>query len=264
MAWLIALGVIVALGAGAGFAWREYARRHVVVWAWQQGLLYRDGAFERVLPPGRHFRGFGTARIEAIAIAAQQTLVPLQEVLTAEGFSVKLGAVAEWIVTDPRRFHEATVGQLRDERLRIAVQMALRHAARTRSVDALLADRDTLAEELLPAVAAVGAAMGVSVTAVALRDVALSAELRRLITDVERAKREGLAALERARGEQASLRSLANAARLLKGNPELAQLRVLQALQTGPGKVPPTLVLGGGGLLPLRSAEAEPEAEPQG
>jgi len=94
-----------------------------------------------------------------------------------------------------------------------------------------------------------------------LRDVALSAELRRLITDVERAKREGLAALERARGEQASLRSLANAARLLKGNPELAQLRVLQALQTGPGKLPPTLVLGGGGVLPLRAAEPQPDPQ---
>lgn len=263
MDWLLPLIVIVLLGALAVFGWRALAKRHVVVWQWQQGLLYRNGAFVRLLPPGRHFKGWGDAWIEGIGMAPMQSLVPLQEVLTAEGFSVKLGAVAEWRVTDPRLFHETTAAIMRDERLRIAVQMALRHAARTRSIDALLADREALPGELLPSVAAVGAEIGIAVTAVALRDVVLSAELRRLITDVERAKREGLAALERARGEQASLRSLANAARLLKGNPELAQLRVLQALQTGPGKVPPTLVLGAGGLMPLRSGEAEAAPEPQ-
>lgn len=85
----------------------------------------------------------------------------------------------------------------------------------------------------------------------ALRDLVLPAEVRRMVTELERARREGLVALERARGEQAALRSLANAARLLKGNPELHALRVLQALASSPGKVPPTLVLGAGGLLPL-------------
>lgn len=82
-----------------------------------------------------------------------------------------------------------------------------------------------------------------------------------MVTEVERARREGEAALECARGEQAALRSLANAARLLKGNPELHALRVLQALAASPGKVPPTLVLGAGALLPTGSAA--PDAAPE-
>ncbi len=36
--------------------------------------------------------------------------------------------------------------------------------------------------------------------------------------------------MERARGESAALRNLANAARLLENNPALLQLRMLQAL----------------------------------
>ena len=55
-----------------------------------------------------------------------------------------------------------------------------------------------------------------------------------------------LAALERARGEHAALRSPANAARLLKDNPDLMNLRLLQAL--GSGGKGTTLVLGDGAL----------------
>lgn len=50
-----------------------------------------------------------------------------------------------------------------------------------------------------------------------------------------------LAALEKARGETAALRNLANAARMLEGNPNLMQLRLVQALGEASGS---TLVLG--------------------
>ncbi|HVJ79323.1 MAG TPA: hypothetical protein VM620_15960, partial [Hyphomicrobium sp.] len=73
-------------------------------------------------------------------------------------------------------------------------------------------------------------------------------------TETVRAKLEAHASLERARGEQATLRTLNNAARLLKGNPELMNLRVLQALTAANGKAAPTLVLSGGaGILPVQS-----------
>ena len=45
------------------------------------------------------------------------------------------------------------------------------------------------------------------------------------------ALKEGLAALERARGESAALRNLANAARLFDDNPNLRQLRLFQILE---------------------------------
>jgi hypothetical protein len=50
------------------------------------------------------------------------------------------------------------------------------------------------------------------------------AELKRAFGEVLKAKQEGQAALERARGESAALRNLANAARVLEGNPALSQL----------------------------------------
>jgi hypothetical protein len=44
-----------------------------------------------------------------------------------------------------------------------------------------------------------------------------------------KAKKEGLAALEKARGETAALRNLANAAQIVQKNPALLQLRALQS-----------------------------------
>jgi len=90
-----------------------------------------------------------------------------------------------------------------------------------------------------------------SLTAAVLGPVLLPPETRRLFTEVERAKLEARATLEKARGEQASRRSLANAARMLKGNPELMNLRLLQTL----GGKGTTVVLGQGAMAPLTGGD---------
>ena len=56
-----------------------------------------------------------------------------------------------------------------------------------------------------------------------------------MIGEVLKAKQEGQAALERARGESAALRNLANAARVLDGNPALMNLRLMQSLSAAQG-----------------------------
>lgn len=90
---------------------------------------------------------------------------------------------------------------------------------------------------------------GARVTAVLLTSITLPPETRKMFTDVERSKIEAEASLERARGEQASLRALANAARLVKDNPALANLRFMQVLEQAPGAK--TIVLGSDAVLPL-------------
>ena len=90
--------------------------------------------------------------------------------------------------------------------------------------------------------AVAGAVPGLTVTRLLLTEVTMPPEIRRMFTEVERARREGLAALERARAEQASLRALANAARALASNSGLARLRLLQTMESAKGAK--TFVLG--------------------
>ena len=77
--------------------------------------------------------------------------------------------------------------------------------------------------------------LGVEVAKVYLRDIMLGKELRSSYAAVLAARKDGEAALERARGETAALRSLANAAHMIKDNPDLVQLRLLQAMSSDEG-----------------------------
>lgn len=100
------------------------------------------------------------------------------------------------------------------------------------------------------------AAIGIELQDAALRDLTFPGELKKIFAQVVKARQEGLAALEKARGETAALRNLANAAALIERNPVLMQLRALQVLAQQPGN---TLVLGmqqSGPVIPLRDKAA--------
>ncbi len=92
--------------------------------------------------------------------------------------------------------------------------------------------------------------LGVALEQLELKDIVLPSDLKRAQAQVLMARAEGLAALERARGETAALRNLSNAARLCSDNPALLQLRLLQQLSAGPGH---TVVIG---TPPLGTSES--------
>src|SRR4030067_2173938 len=77
--------------------------------------------------------------------------------------------------------------------------------------------------------------LGVELLAVNIKDIMFPGELKNIYAQVVNARNEGLAALERARGESAALRNLANAAKLMENNPALFQLRLLQAVGSNSG-----------------------------
>ena len=83
--------------------------------------------------------------------------------------------------------------------------------------------------------------LGIELQEAAIRDLTFPGELKKIFTQVVKARQEGLAALEKARGETAALRNLANAAQMVERNPSLLQLRLLQVLAQQPGN---TVVLG--------------------
>lgn len=227
------------------------------VYEWQWGLLYRNGKFERQVGPGRYWLFFNRV-LYTVAKYEQPLGVSAQEVLSQDRLQFKLSGLVRYVVTEPRRIFEATAGQV-GEALTTDLQLALREIAASRPLEKLIDERAALDGELLAAMKARSEPRGVEIKFAAVRDVILNSDLRRLYAEFERARLEGQAALERARGEQAALRSLANSARMLKGNPELMNLRLLQALAGQPGKAAPTIVLGGGGgFMPV-----QPNAEPE-
>jgi regulator of protease activity HflC (stomatin/prohibitin superfamily) len=215
-----------------------------------RGVAYKHGIFQNEIGPGAYWALPGR-KIRVVDLKEQQLLVPIQEVLSADRLPVKLSALATYKVLDPRKSLETSSNGPMTP-LYYAMQLAIRDLAAELPLEELIDQRTKLDAQLLDKSKAAFAEQGCELIRIALRDVVMSAEIRRLASDVVRAKMEAAAALERARGEQASLRSLANAARMLKGNPELMNLRVLQSLSAGPGKAAPTIILSGGaGIVPV-------------
>ena len=203
----------------------------IVVQEWERVLLYRDGRFAEVLGPGRHRRPRWRRTRVRVVVRPRLLVVPGQEVLTADGLSVKVSLTVACRTADARRWHEAVEDA--DAFVYAALQVALREAVAVRTLDELLTARDTVPDDVRARVDAAAGAVGVVVESLALRDVMVPAELRRAAAEVATARAQGQAALERARGEVAATRALANAARMVADQPALLQLRTLQAIEAG-------------------------------
>lgn len=240
----IFVAIVISAAVLAGFlAARVIAARFLrpaqVVHEWEQGLLYVDGRFVRVLGPGR-YRTSGWREHLVVTLPRLERVEPIGpvDVTSMDNLSFRLSCAIAYTIDDPRAAHEGAYHQI----LRLAASEALVRLSAERILETVLAERASLDEAATAAITR--PVPGCAIASLTITAVTLPPELRRLYAEIERARLEGQAALERARGEQATLRSLANAARMLKGDPELMNLRLLQALSAGGAKGGATLVLG--------------------
>lgn len=229
---------------------RRFAR--VIVNEFQAGLSYREGKFIEVLPAGAYWVWTPTQSITLVDKRNATLTLNGQEVVTADNIGVKLSCLLMYKVIDPARAINESQGWYQE--LYAHVQIAIRDLLSTMKLDEILQARSTLGDKLLEDAKPKVAKVGVELTMVQLKDIILPVEIRKIYGDIVRAQKEGQAALERARGEQAALRSLANAARLLEDNPALMNLRILQSLATQGSGSAPTVVLGVPGMIPLKNS----------
>lgn len=212
--------------------------RRVTIMEYECGLLYSQGKFKRILAPGPHSYLRGWHKVQKLDIRDRFVTLPGQEVLTADNISLKVSLVASFKVGDPVQAIQGTVNY--QESLYLLLQINLRDIIGGMSVDELLEKRQTIGEELFKHSVEQAKTLGLVLNLVNVKDVMFPGELKTIFARVVSARKEGLAALERARGESAALRNLANAAKLLEHNPELSQLRLLQTLENHEGN---TIVL---------------------
>ena len=231
---LVALLVLAILGL--------YIRtrlRKITVFEYERGLLYVGGKFRSLLEAGQYWIWTPSRVVSKVDVRPRIVAVPGQEVLTADGIAVKVSLVAQYRVTDPVIAVNAQANY--ESGLYTELQLAIRRLISAESIDSLLEKRPGLAAQLTEGAKAGAARLGVELLQADVRDLTLPGELKKLFTQVTKARQEGLAALERARGETAALRNLANAARLVSDNPALLQLRLLQVVGEQSGN---TVVLG--------------------
>lgn len=229
------------------------------VFSYERGLRFQQGRYVGAVEPGKYWLWVGRGHIRKVDLRLRMIAVSGQEVLSADGVALKVSVQGTFKVVDPAR----AVLEIEnvEAALHSTLQLALRGIIAGSPVEDLLQRRATIGPELLTAVVEPAKSLGLELVSADLKDLTLPGDLKKIFSQVVRARQEGLAALERARGESAALRNLSNAARLVAGNPQLLQLRWLQVLGERSGN---TVVLGvPSGPIPIGSqpvVESGPES----
>jgi regulator of protease activity HflC (stomatin/prohibitin superfamily) len=202
-----------------------------IVEAHETALLIVDGELKERLGPGRYaYWSVGrTIRVAKVDLRPQPLEVTAQEILTKDRVGIRVTLTAFYKVTDPVLAANGTA-DLASTIYRL-VQFAIREAVATRTLDEILAGRDTIDREVRDYVGDRVKALGAEIGEIGVKDVILPGDIRDLLNKVVEAERIAKANLIRRQEETAATRSLLNTAKLMENNPLLLRLKELEALE---------------------------------
>ncbi|MDG4595075.1 MAG: slipin family protein [Candidatus Contendobacter sp.] len=211
----------------------KYGIRRITILEYEKGLLYTQGKFRRILGAGQYWYTPLSTLIQKLDTRPRFVSITGQEVLSSDGVTLKVSLAAHYEITDSlAATHKAQNFQ---DALYLELQLALRDIIGSADIDAILQSRGEFSKKLLAMTEAKAQDLGLKLLSVNLKDIMFPGKLKEVFARVVSARKEGLASLERARGETAALRSLANAAKMIEANPHLIQLRLIQSLGQSSG-----------------------------
>lgn len=230
----------------------ELPLKRVTIFEFEKGLKFINGKFQGVLSPGRYwctdFQQINTPNlftsysykkssdrvlIKKIDIRPVNIVIPAQELLTLDNISIKITFAAKYEIIDPvivfnkvQNFYDSLYAD---------IQVFARELIGNIKIDELLENRNSLNEKLFQLSVVKAEELGIKLHFVTIKDIIFPGELKQVFAQVMKAQKEGLALLEKARGETAALRNLANASKMLENNQSLLYLRMIQAVEGSKG-----------------------------
>jgi regulator of protease activity HflC (stomatin/prohibitin superfamily) len=230
---------------------------HVQVPEWGAGLLWIDGKIERLLPPGSYgYWKFGRqVTVEIVDLRLQNVEVTGQEILTRDKVGLRLNLSATWKYTDVLTAFMQLAKPA--EHLYRELQLGLRAAVGTRSLDELLENKSVIDEVVLAQVRTKLSALGLELDGVGVKDIVLPGEMKTILAQVVEAGKAAEANVIRRREETAATRSLLNTAKVMEDNPTALRLKELETLERVAERIDKISVFGGldqvlNGLVKLR------------
>jgi regulator of protease activity HflC (stomatin/prohibitin superfamily) len=201
----------------------------IIVTEYERAVFFRLGHIrEGAKGPGIVVRIPLVDRVVKVTLRVEVVDIPAQAAITSDNVTIQVDAVVYFQVLDPVK---AILGvdSFRFASQRVAMT-SLRSIIGRFELDALLAHRDTVNDELRDKIAQSTGAWGVEVKQVEIRDITLPPELLRAMARQAEAERERRAKVIAATGELEASRELAEAAAKLTESPGALQLRTLQTL----------------------------------
>ncbi len=220
--WLvIAAGagvVVLALLAASVRIVREYERL----------IVFRLGRLRGARGPGLVLIVPLVDRTRWVTLQVETADVQPQDIITKDNVTVRIEAVVYYRVVDPVK----AIVAIRDYEQAIPriAQTTLRASLGRHELDDLLANQETINEQLKTQIDIATEAWGVQVVAVETKDLDLPESMQRAMARQAEAERERRAKIIAAEGEFQAAERLGQAAEVISAAPGALQLRTLQTL----------------------------------
>jgi len=209
------------------------------------GLLYVNGKFVRRLQAGQHaFWQFNhTIEVKAFDCRTQMLEISGQEILSKDRVSLRINLSANIKVLDPE-LAARSVDKVEDYVYK-TLQLALREAVGTKSLDDILLDKLYVNETVKQLVSGQLNDIGISLVNLGVKDIILPGEMKAILNQVVEAQKAAEANVIKRREETSATRSLHNTAKVMENNPTLMRLKELEALEKVSDKIGNLTVYGG-------------------
>lgn len=195
---------------------------------YERGVKFTLGKFTSLSEPGWRIVLPIFQKMVKVDIRVKAVDVPDQEAITADNISVTMNAVIYYKVDD------ASKAILSVENFYYAVsqlaQTTMRNAVGEVNLDELLRNREKIAAGIELVVDNASQPWGIDVSSVELKDIVISADLKRTMAKVAEAEREKRAVIINSEGEVAASENLAKAAATLSASPGALHLRTLSSI----------------------------------
>ncbi|MCX6356698.1 MAG: slipin family protein [Candidatus Aureabacteria bacterium] len=255
------VGVMIFLGIAIALIVLWIQVRSVTVFEYEKGVKYSFGRFKKILSAGKYFYIRYSTTIRKVDVRPMFILIKGQEILSSDGVALKMSIAAQYEIRDLNvainkvggqhiKNMSVTFGKMGiphideldtagnkvgihyEEALHIVLQLTLREIIGLSKIEDILIHRDVISQQLMEKADKKVAELGLKLISANIKDIMFPGELKKIFAQVTKARQEGLALLEKARGETAALRNLNNSAKFFKDNPALMQLRALYSSGT--------------------------------
>ena len=200
-----------------------------IVDQFERGVVLTLGKYTSTRQPGLTWLLIGIQRMTMVDLRITTTDIPQQEVITKDNVPVGINAVVYFQVQSA----ENAILNIKDSTLAVSqyAQAALRDVIGGVELDAVLSEREKIAEEIQKIVERATQPWGILVTDIKIQDIELPADMKRTMAKQAESERERRAVIIRAEGEFTAAEKLAQAASVLSAAPGGISMRTLQTIE---------------------------------
>ncbi|HSQ96061.1 MAG TPA: slipin family protein [Croceibacterium sp.] len=195
---------------------------------YQRGVLFRLGRLGTTKGPGIFWLIPLVDRVVKVDLRTVTVALETQETVTRDGVAVRVNAVLWYRAVDASRVVTTVVNW--NGAVIQAAETAMRDAIGQSDLDQMLKDRVSINKRLLEMLSNTCLQWGVDIDAVEIKDLDIPENMQRAIAKEAEAIREKRARIIKAEGESEASAKLAQAAKVISGQPGALELRRLQTL----------------------------------